>query len=162
LRGLTNLQSIDLSSNDIRNFAPLLSLPKLRNLKIRSNYLSSIEGIENLEKLEKLDLTDNLIVDPSPALRLKKLKELRLHGNQFSPSEIKQDVWQKMKLDFFTFSDDQACQAAAESLLNNKIILQAALDHFLGINFGPLFSTKGDQNSEFQDWINCSVAARSI
>lgn len=76
---LTALRSLDLSNCMIESLHSLSRspLPAVTVLKLRSNRLRSLAGIERLLSLERLDLSDNKITDPEEAARLTGLPNLR-------------------------------------------------------------------------------------
>ncbi|KAH3881286.1 hypothetical protein DPMN_005211, partial [Dreissena polymorpha] len=84
-KGLVNLQTIDLSSNEIsfideRVFA---ELPSLREIKINNNKLTEIPIFKQNPVLERLELTHNQIhtINPVALQHLKKLDLLDLSNN---------------------------------------------------------------------------------
>lgn len=94
LASLVALQSLDLSNCMIESLHSLVKspIPAITRLKLRSNRLRSIAGIERLPSLEYLNLQDNRISDPTEMGRLTGIPNLReiwvrhnpltkLHGN---------------------------------------------------------------------------------
>ena len=85
---LTRLMSLDLSNCMITSLSSLLHspLPAIVTLKLRSNRLRSLAGIERLVSLENLNVQDNLLTDPIEAARLTGMpnfKRLYLTRNPF-------------------------------------------------------------------------------
>ena len=76
---LTALRSLDLSNCMIESLHCLTRspLPAVSVLKLRSNRLRSIAGIERLLSLERLDIADNKLTDPEEAARLTGMPNLR-------------------------------------------------------------------------------------
>ena len=76
---LTALRSLDLSNCMIESLHCLTKspLPAVTVLKLRSNRLRSIAGIERLLSLERLDLADNKLQDPDEIARLTGIPNLR-------------------------------------------------------------------------------------
>ena len=85
---LTRLMSLDLSNCMITSLSSLLHspLPAIVTLKLRSNRLRSLAGIERLVSLENLNIQDNFLTDPVEAARLTGMpnfKRLYLTRNPF-------------------------------------------------------------------------------
>ncbi len=82
LRGLTKLELLRLSHNDIIDISPLEGLTNLKHLFISHNQIENIDAIRNLTNLESLDLARNKgskrISDITPIENLTKLKLLGL------------------------------------------------------------------------------------
>lgn len=72
LSSLTRLSSLDLSNCMIESLHSLSKspLPAITTLKLRSNRLTSLAGIERLLSLENLNVQDNKILDPMEVARL--------------------------------------------------------------------------------------------
>ena len=82
LRGLTKLELLRLSHNDIIDISPLEGLTNLKHLFISHNQIEKIDAVRNLTNLESLDLARNKgpkrISDITPIENLTKLKLLGL------------------------------------------------------------------------------------
>ena len=82
LRGLTKLELLRLSHNDIIDISPLEGLTNLKYLFISHNQIENIDAVRNLTNLESLDLARNKgskrISDITPIENLTKLKLLGL------------------------------------------------------------------------------------
>lgn len=82
LRGLTKLELLRLSHNDIIDISPLEGLTNLKHLFISHNQIEKIDAVKNLTNLESLDLARNKgpkrISDITPIESLTKLKLLGL------------------------------------------------------------------------------------
>ena len=82
LRGLTKLELLRLSHNDIIDISPLEGLTNLKHLFISHNKIENIDAVRNLTNLESLDLARNKgskrISDITPIENLTKLKLLGL------------------------------------------------------------------------------------
>lgn len=86
LSQLSRLTSLDLSNCMIESLCSLGKnpLPTVTILKLKSNRLSSLSGIEHLKSLETLHVQDNRISDPVEAARLTGLpgmRRLSVHRN---------------------------------------------------------------------------------
>ena len=79
LASLTRLTSLDLSDCMIDSLHSLTRspLPAITTIKLRSNRLTSLAGVERLLSLENLNVQDNLISDPMEAARLTGIPNLR-------------------------------------------------------------------------------------
>ena len=82
LRGLTKLELLRLSHNDIIDISPLEGLTNLKHLFISHNQIEKIDAVRSLTNLESLDLAKNKgpkrISDITPIENLTKLKLLGL------------------------------------------------------------------------------------
>jgi dynein assembly factor 1 len=87
LEKLENLDTINLSQNQLRHLEGLSCCPNLRTLICTNNQLASVASVQHLTEckgLHTLDLQDNQISDPAVLDVLKQLPELRclyLKGN---------------------------------------------------------------------------------
>jgi Leucine rich repeat len=79
LASLTRLASLDLSNCMIESLQSLSRspLPAITTIKLRSNRLQSLAGVERLLSLENLNVQDNYLTDPMEAARLTGLPNLR-------------------------------------------------------------------------------------
>ena len=79
LASLTRLNSLDLSNCMIDSLHSLTRspLPAITTIKLRSNRLTSLAGVERLLSLENLDVQDNKLSDPTEAARLTGIPNLR-------------------------------------------------------------------------------------
>ena len=84
LEKLTDLQSLDLSSNQISNIRFLEKLTGLQSLSLRFNQISDYSFIEKLTGLQSLDLSYNQISDIRFLEKLTGLQSLDLSYNQIS------------------------------------------------------------------------------
>ena len=76
---MTRLSSLDLSNCMIESLHSLAKnpLPAILTIKLRSNRLRSLAGVERLLSLENLNVQDNLLSDPTEAARLTGIPNLR-------------------------------------------------------------------------------------
>ena len=66
-------------------------LPAITTIKLRSNRLQSLAGVERLLSLENLNIQDNVLTDPTEAARLTSLPNLRrlwLKNNPFTKTHL--------------------------------------------------------------------------
>lgn len=79
LASLTRLNSLDLSNCMIESLHSLTRspLPAITTIKLRSNRLRSLAGVERLLSLENLNVQDNQLSDPMEAARLTSIPNLR-------------------------------------------------------------------------------------
>ncbi len=87
LPALTNLQSLDLNSNQIREIKGLDTLANLQSLNLNGNQISEIKGLDALANLQGLYLASNKISEIKGLGALANLRELYLSVNPIS--EIK-------------------------------------------------------------------------
>ncbi|CAM9163503.1 unnamed protein product, partial [Chrysoparadoxa australica] len=93
LRPYHNLRTLDLSGNALTHLAALEAhegeLPQLRDLSLRRNRLTSIEGVEKLSSLVKLDVGGGgNQLKTLPPLTLPNLRTLDVSGNLLEIKEI--------------------------------------------------------------------------
>lgn len=85
LQYFKNLQTLDLSSNDITDISPLEKLPNLQWLTLNSDKnITDFSPLAKLTKLSRLSCNNTNISDLSPLKDLKELMYLCLENNQIS------------------------------------------------------------------------------
>ena len=101
LRGLTLLQSIDLSGSRLPNNALscLNSLPDLKTLKLSGCRLSTISGLKGCPSLTALYLDNNALRNLSPISGITTLKELYLQRNALEELDALKGLTELQKLD---------------------------------------------------------------
>ncbi len=82
LLGLTNLQYLDLTHNQIQDASPLSGLTNLQHLGLSHNQIQDASPLSGLTNLQHLGLSHNQIQDASPLSGLVNLKELFLENNE--------------------------------------------------------------------------------
>jgi internalin A len=98
LQNLTQLTYLYLSENKISNITPLQNLTILSNLFLYGNQISNISILQNLTQLTWLFLSDNQISDISPLQNLTQLTNLGLSQNQISDITALQNLTQLVEL----------------------------------------------------------------
>lgn len=86
-----NLNSLDLTCNNISDIILLENLEELTSLCLSMNSIENIEPLRNLTKLEYLFLNENNIIDISALSELENLEEVGVLGNaikDYTPLEI--------------------------------------------------------------------------
>lgn len=78
LKEMKNLETLDLSYNEIADIQPLAGLKKLKVLNLFSNKVASLDALRELEGLQDLNLGENSVSDTSPLKGLRGLKKLNL------------------------------------------------------------------------------------
>ncbi len=84
LRGIqhcTNLEYLDLSSNDIGNLAPLSGMASLEVLYVSGNNIQDVLELSSCVNLRYLDLSGNLVEDIGPITECMNLRWVKLRGN---------------------------------------------------------------------------------
>lgn len=81
LEKFTNLKTLCLNNNNVKNLDKLSDLKKLRTLNIRHNGLTNLNGIKNLTNLIQLDASNNSISDISGISGLTNLNTVVLSNN---------------------------------------------------------------------------------
>ena len=88
LVALTQLESLDLSRNDIHDLAPLAApltqMKGLTRLKLFGNVISDLGPLAQLRRLTSLNLLGNQIEDIGPLMAMTRLQFLELSGNSIS------------------------------------------------------------------------------
>jgi Leucine-rich repeat (LRR) protein len=83
----SNLEFLNLSSNEIKDLLPLRYLIKIQFLNLSCNQIKLLDGLELLENLKTLNLAGNSISKIEEFFKLKNLKNL----TQLKLSEVKSD-----------------------------------------------------------------------
>lgn len=138
LQGMTLLENLHLSRNQIASLEPLRGKVNLKILRLRDNEIVALSPLDGLSALETLDLGENLIEVINPLNGLTKLKSLWLDQNQLANDDLEN----LYGLDSLTtlnlggnanLTSGKAMQTLADSLAKldcDKIIW----DHCCGIN----------------------------
>jgi serine/threonine protein kinase len=87
LRALTNLQTLNCSYNKISDLEPLRALTNLQTLNCEHNKISDLEPLRALTNLQTLFCYSNQISDLEPLRALTKLQTLSCYSNQISDLE---------------------------------------------------------------------------
>ena len=85
LKGLekaTNLESLTLFENSIRDLSPIKTLKNLKTINMDSNYIEDISALENLSSLQSISFISNEIKDMTSLQNLKNLKLINLGKNK--------------------------------------------------------------------------------
>jgi internalin A len=82
LQAATNLTSLDVSGNLIRDLAPLIGLTKLTNLNVGGNLITNLTPLAGLTKLNGLWLYGNPIPNVAPVANLSLLNSLVLYNTR--------------------------------------------------------------------------------
>ncbi|WP_042358356.1 DUF2252 family protein [Geomicrobium sp. JCM 19055] len=102
LQQLDNLESIDLRQNHIRDLAALEGLTGLLNLDLRGNAVSDLSALKSLVHLETLDLRQNQITSIEPLAGLYHLEELNLRENSVHNLQPLQQLVELKELNLHT------------------------------------------------------------
>jgi len=94
-----NIESLDLSNNQINDTSSLQSLTNLNTLMLSDNYISDIEPLRQLPNLIVLFLDDNKIYDLAPLRMLESLAIVALSNNQIIDFEPLQSLENLTALD---------------------------------------------------------------
>ncbi len=87
LKGLTALQTLDLSFTRVADIEPLKGLTALQTLYLSSTQIADIEPLKGLKALQTLDLSSTQIADIVPLKGLTTLKWLDLSSKQVADIE---------------------------------------------------------------------------
>ncbi len=149
LSGLTNLESLLICCNDIRDVSPLKPLVNLRSLWIwgcryisdisalsnmtnlldlwiKGNSILDISPLANMKDLDRLFMEENLVTDLSPLAELTKLTSLLLSDNPVKDYSMLSDIYPNLvEKDFEPVAEPQPI-VFKDAVLEQKI--RAALD----------------------------------
>ncbi|GMM34453.1 hypothetical protein DASC09_017780 [Saccharomycopsis crataegensis] len=90
---LTQLKSLELSSNSIKRITNLERLQDLEEINLKWNEIEALEGVESLKKLTKLIIScNNISKVPANLSKLSSLKELDLSNNKLTTWENLNDL----------------------------------------------------------------------
>jgi Leucine-rich repeat (LRR) protein len=135
LTGLPNLATIDASVNQLTNVAGVSGLPSLGNLILSQNSLTVIQPLTGLPNLTSLDLHTNYLTDVSGLAGLTSLNWLYLNGNDL------QVIHALTNLTSLNYAD------LTYNLLNTNLLSPAMLDigvmqaHNTYVNYIPQKTT---------------------
>jgi internalin A len=88
MKGLTNLQTLDLSSNRISDGDFMKNLTNLQTLDLRSNLISNGDFLKNLTNLQKINLSSNQISNGDCLKNLTNLQKINLSSNIISNGDF--------------------------------------------------------------------------
>lgn len=88
IEALTQLKSLHLSFNEIKDITPLVELKKLKNLYLSDNQITNLDALGALTELTELGIQNNYIQDLSPLQSSSALKSLHTHSNQIQDFTI--------------------------------------------------------------------------
>ena len=84
LKGLRNLQRLNISDTQVSDLSPLKDLQNLQVLHIYSTPVSDLSPLKELRNLQVLSLHSTRVSDLSPLKELKNLQELYIYSTQVS------------------------------------------------------------------------------
>ncbi|CAL6057823.1 Conserved_hypothetical protein [Hexamita inflata] len=82
ISSLTNLEQVNISSNNIENINVLSNLTNLQQLNISNNQISSINSLKSLINLRELNISSNQILNIDALANLKNLQILDISHNE--------------------------------------------------------------------------------
>ena len=127
LKGLKQLQSLNLSFNQISDLSFLKDMRQLQSLKLISNQIRDVSFLKELKQLQSLDLSSNQISNVSFLEELNQLKSLDLSSNQISDISFLEELklLQSLDLNYNKISDisflEELKQLQSLDLGNNQI-----------------------------------------
>ena len=126
LEGLSQLQSLELFENQISKLENLEGLSQLQNLVVMSNQISKLENLEGLSQLQYLVVSNNQISKLENLEGLSQLKVLDLNQNKLTSQNF--NLSQLYSLIFLNLSNNQFLNLPSEiANLENCLI---DLTHF--------------------------------
>ena len=156
LKELKQLQSLDLRKNQIRDYSFLKELKQLQSLDLSENQIRDYSFLKELKQLQSLGLVDNQLRDISFLKELKQLQSLNLSGNQIDDISTVQYLTNLTTL-WMAFSQVKDISPISElkhlqelQLANNKISDISPLKHLNNLN---LLSLPNNKIEELPSWI---------
>jgi len=137
----TNLQQLRLCSNQITEIKGLDNLVNLQVLDLSYNQIIEIKGLDNLVNLQKLILFDNQITEIKGLNTLAELQELQLHYNQITEIKGLNTLTSLQKL----------------SLNNNNISEIKGLNTLVGLKNLKLYSNQIKEIKDLENLINLEI-----
>ncbi|WP_456400594.1 leucine-rich repeat domain-containing protein, partial [Mesoaciditoga sp.] len=125
----TNLQSLNLSNNDIATITQLASLTNLRSLNLNTNHVDSFQALSGLSNLTSLDVRGNDALDLSPLGGLHKLTALYVGATN---SGLPQTNWQFIK----NLTNLQQLSMPGLGLTNNDIQFLSGFSQLSWLDLG--------------------------
>jgi uncharacterized protein (DUF1697 family) len=90
LSGLTNLQNLNLSWNQVSDLSPLNSFTNLQKLSLAGTQVSNLNPLSSLISLKWLNLNETRVSDLRPLSSLTNLKELHLWQTRVSNKSVEE------------------------------------------------------------------------
>ncbi|RAP33218.1 hypothetical protein DID75_02810 [Candidatus Marinamargulisbacteria bacterium SCGC AG-410-N11] len=133
---LTNLESLELYSNNIESISALKNLKNLKKIDLGKNKISNLDPLKELTSLETLFIDNNLISDFTPINNLKKLTSLYINNNtsqQFDSLTITSELKNK---DFIISSKAPVSNQPYSTNNNIQFFSQTSINYFSEISLG--------------------------
>ncbi|MBM5720732.1 leucine-rich repeat domain-containing protein [Listeria ivanovii] len=118
LANLTQLEFLSLNSNKITDITSLMNLPQLKNLEIGANQITSLPSFENLTNLKILNLSSNQLSDISALKDAQYLTNLSVSNNHIADISVISNLSQ---LQLFYGESNQI--TSIEAFRNNKTLV---------------------------------------
>ena len=99
IRGLTQINSLNLADNQITDIAALKNLEEIKRLDIFGNQIQDVTPLRNLTELTSLNLSENQISDLAAIRYLEEITRLEIAGNQIQDVTPLTDLTQTTYLD---------------------------------------------------------------
>ncbi|MDJ0903214.1 MAG: COR domain-containing protein [Xenococcus sp. MO_188.B8] len=120
LKELPQLQSLNLSKNQITDISFLKELPQLQSLNLSKNQIRDISFLKELPQLQSLNLSENQITDISFLKELPQLQSLNLSKNQITDISFLKNLNQLQSLHLI--NNDISDVSALKGLVNLKYL----------------------------------------
>jgi Leucine-rich repeat (LRR) protein len=164
---LTQLTTLDLSSNKIVSIRGIENLTQLIELSLSSNQIVSIQGIENLTKLTWLTLSSNQIVSIRGIQNLTNLTKLYLSSNEIVSirgiENLTQLIWLDLRSNQIVSIQgiEKLAQLTKLSLSNNQIVSIRGIENLtqlieLSLSSNQIVSIQGIENLTKLTWLTLS------
>ncbi len=98
IRNLYNLEYLNASNNEIRNFPDTSRLKNLRILHLNNNRISKVPVFKRLEALTEIYISNNDIEDASFLSEAKMLKTVDIHSNKISDITVLKPLIEKLNI----------------------------------------------------------------
>lgn len=133
IQGFGSLQVLSASHNRISDIQPLIRLPALRELSLRSNEIHDLDSIYSLDRLDLLDVGDNFVESVSDIGRLQSLRRLFLDRNRISSLDGLQSLPNLERLDVGYNRLDSVGELAEQSRLQRLSLRHTDISDLSGV-----------------------------
>ncbi|MDD2510381.1 MAG: DUF3048 domain-containing protein [Syntrophomonas sp.] len=141
LQYLSNITSLYLNGNEIKDLSPLGTLANLRYLNINGNRIKKLGPLEQLTALQEINLSHNQVRDIEPLSNLLQLKRIYLNYNQIRDvtplltnsnngglRSTGNDPWERgfvdLRWNYLDINEDSATASDIQTLLDRGVDVQ--------------------------------------
>merc|ERR1711959_672883 len=118
------IEELDLSSNQLENFAGIGKMPSLKTLNLSKNKISSLEGMVELPELKTLDLSGNELEDLAGPFGAEapNIEHINVSGNLLATAKPFENLRALAKLRSLSVSED----CGAGETKQNRVVVDCA------------------------------------